>query len=110
MSISSKDEVVKAFQERAESGLANWEYAGSSTIYAYRLAFPDVCFVIRGNLYGHHLILALDMMNANGELLGTVAADSDTPEYPILSDIFLSARYEAGNPFIEEMLESARQS
>ena len=106
----SKDEVMEAFRIRAGSGSANWEYAGSGTSYAYRLAFPDACFVIRGNLTGNHLILALDMMDGSGELLGIAAADSETPLYWVLSDIFLSARYEAGNPFIEELLESARHS
>ena len=111
MSRLSADEVLAEFRERTESGQIDWEYAGNRWDYAYRLAFPDLCFVIRMGLVGKNVIVVLKMMDSSGETLGLVAGDSDDPDsphYSVLGDIFLSARHQAGNPFMEEVLESMR--
>ncbi len=108
----SPDEVLAAFQERAKSGPVNWEYAGSRYSYAYRLTFPDLCFVIRGALSGKQAVFVLDMMDSGGETLGLAAGDSADPDsyyYSVVGDIFVSARRQAGNPYLEEVRESMQK-
>ena len=112
MSRLSQEEVMAAFQERTLLGPVNWEYAGNRWDYAYLLPFPDLSFLIRAALSGKALSLALKMMDSDGETLGFVFGDSAEPEpsyYSALSDIFLSARRQAGNPLMEETPETSRQ-
>lgn len=109
----SADATLAEFRKRTESGPVNWEYIGNRWVSAYRLDFPDVSFEIRGASSGKQVIFTLKMLGSSGELLGGAAGDSGDPEslhYEILGDILLSARHRAGDPFMEEMPESLRQS
>lgn len=109
----SEDEVLETFHERTKSGPMNWEYAGNRWVRAYRLAFPDLCFVIRGALSGKEAVFVLEMTDSSGEMLGLAAGDSadpESPHYSELGNILRSARRQAGDPLMDEALESARQS
>lgn len=109
----SGDATLAEFMERTKCGAVNWEYIGNELVSAYRVRFPDVSFEIKGSLSGKQVVFVLKMLDAGGELLGGVAADSGDPEsphYAILGDILLSARHQAGDPFMEEMPETSRQS
>ena len=109
----SADATLAEFWKRTESGPVNWEYIGNRWVSAYRLSLPDVSFEIRGVLSGKHVVFVLKMLGSNGELLGGAAGDSgdsESPHYEILGDILLSARHQAGDPFMEEMPESIRRS
>lgn len=105
----SADATLTQFWQRTESKPVDWEYIGNRWVSAYRLAFPDVSFEIRGVLSGKQVVFVLKMLDSNGELVGAAAGDSGDPEsphYEILGDILLSARHQAGDPFMEEMPES----
>ena len=107
----SADATLAEFRERTKSGPVNWEYIGHEFVSAYRLEFPGVSFEIRGVSSGKQVIFTLAMLDSNEELVGAVAGDSGDPESPyyvILGDILLSARHQAGDPFMEEMPESIR--
>lgn len=109
----SGDATLAEFWERTKSGTVSWEYIGNELVSGYRLELPDVSFEIRGALCGKQVVLVLKMLDSSGETLGIAAGDSGDPEsphYAILGDILLSARHQAGDPFMEEMPESARQS
>ena len=109
----SADATLAEFRKRTESGPVNWEYIGHEFVSAYKLEFPDVSFEVRGASSGKRVIFVLKMMDSSGELLGGVAGDSGDPDssyYEIVGDILLAARHQAGDPFMEEMPESLRQS
>ena len=105
----SGDATLAEFLERTKSEPVNWEYIGNELVSAYRLDFPDVSFQIRGMLSGRQVVFVMKMLDSGGETLGIAAGDSGDPEsphYSILGDILLSARHQAGDPFMEEMPES----
>jgi hypothetical protein len=105
------DATLAEFRERIKSGPVNWEYIGHEFVSAYRLKFPDVSFEIRGARSGKQVIFTLKMLDSNGELVGAAAGDSgdaESPHYAILGDILMSARHQAGDPFMEEAPEPIR--
>ena len=109
----SADATLAEFGKRTEAGPVNWEYIGNRWVSAYRVEFPDVSFEIRGASSGKQVIFVLKMMDSCGDTLGIVAGDSGDPDsshYEIVGDILLSARHQAGDPFMEEMPESLRRS
>ena len=106
-------EVMAEFWKRTESGQVNWEYIGHEFVLAYRLEFPDVSFEIRGARSGRQIVYVLNMLNSRGELLGIAAGDSDEPDpphYEILGKILRSARRQAGDPIMDDVPETSRQS
>ena len=107
----SGDATLAEFWERTKSGAVNWKYIGNELVSGYRLELTDAAFEIRGVLSGKQVVFVLKMLDSNGETLGIAAGDSGDPESPhyvILGDILLSARHQAGDPFMEEMPEPMR--
>ena len=107
----SGDATLAEFWERTKSGPVSWKYIGNELVSGYRLEFPDVVFEIRGVRSGKQVVFVLKMVDPGGETLGIAAGDSgdtESPHYAILGDILLSARHQAGDPFMEEMPEPIR--
>ena len=109
----SGDATLAEFWERTKSGPVNWEYIGHEFVLAYRLELPDVSFEIRGARSGKQVVFVLKMLDQNGETLGIAAGDSDEPDsphYEILGRILRSARRQAGDPIMDDVPETSRQS
>ena len=105
---SKMDEELKGYLDLIKSDPAKWEYDGFMN--TYRMALPELSAVIRGRLISKDVVFSLKLIDPSVKEIGTAGATPYDPLYSELSEICAEARRQAGNPFIEEVLESIRRS